>query len=350
MMFLNICVYLRSMILITGANGLVGSHLLLELLQNEVHQIKAIYRDEVRKNQVLEIFKHYQPSLATELYEKIIWIKGDLLDVPFLDEIMNDVEVVYHCAALVSFQRKDFSKLMLINRQGTSNVVDACLDHGIKTIIHVSSTAALGAKPGKMVTEETRWEKEEDTSGYSISKYSSEKEIWRGKEEGLNVIVVNPCLILGAGSWEESSLTLFNAVKKGLKFYTPGGNAVVDARYVAQAMYELEKNKVYNQRFLLVNHNLSFFDLFSKIAIRIGKNPPKYKVNRILMGFSWRLASIYAWLNGSPSSITKESAKSAFKTTQYDASKIQEQLPNLYTYTLEEMIDNTVKGQVTGKK
>jgi dihydroflavonol-4-reductase len=338
--------YLRSMILVTGANGLVGSHLLLELLQNDTMQIKAMYRNEVRKNQVLQVFLHYFPINGQQLFDQIIWTKGDVLDVPYLDETMENIEIVYHCAALVSFQRKDFSNLMLINRQGTSNVVDACLDHGVKTIVYVSSTSALGSKLGKIVTEDTKWEKNEDTSGYSISKYSSEKEIWRGKEEGLNVIVVNPCLILGPGAWEESSLTLLNAVNKGLKFYTSGANAIVDARFVAKAMHQLEKNKVYNQRFLLVNHNLTFLELFSKIALKLGKKPPKYKVNKLLTGFAWRFASFFAWIKGSPSSITKESAKSAFNTTVYDPSKIHTVLKDLTNYSVEEIIGNAVKGKV----
>ena len=334
------------MVLITGASGLVGSHLLLEILQHTTEKVTAVYRNEIKKDDVLKLFKHYAPENYEVLFDRIIWIQGDVLDVCFLDEHFQGVSTVYHCAAKVSFVRKDFLALQSVNGVGTANVVNACLDHGVKVLAYVSSTSALGSKDGEVVTEETRWEKTATTSGYSISKYSAEKEVWRGMEEGLNVVVVNPCLIIGAGNWNDSSLTLLRAVDRGLSFYTTGANAVVDARLVAAAMVKLVLQKVYNERYLLIGSNISFLGLFSAIAMRLGKKPPHRKVSKMLMGVAWRLASFMAWLKGSSSSITKESARSAFCTTVYSSTKINAVFPELKNYTLEETIDNAVTGRI----
>ncbi len=334
------------MVLITGASGLVGSHLLLEILRNTTEEVTAMYRDLAKKEGVLKLFMHYAPENYEVLFDRIIWIQGDVLDVCFLDEHFQGVSTVYHCAAKVSFVQKDFLALMSVNRLGTANVVNACLDHGIKVLAYVSSTSALGSKEGEVVTEETRWEKSGATSGYSISKYSAEKEVWRGKEEGLNVVVVNPCLIIGAGNWNDSSLTLLRAVDRGLSFYATGANAVVDARLVAAAMVKLVLQKVYNERYLLIGSNITFLALFTAIATRLGKKAPHRKVSKLLMGVAWRLASFVAWCKGLPSSITKESARSAFCTTVYSSTKINAVFPDLKNYSLEETIDNAVKGRI----
>jgi dihydroflavonol-4-reductase len=334
------------MVLITGASGLVGSHLLFEIIQSTKVEVKAMYRNPIKKEEVLKIFKHYAPEDYLILYNRIIWIQGDVLDVCFLDEHFKGISTVYHCAAKVSFKQSDFQTLMNINRVGTANVVNACLDHGVEVLAYVSSTSALGSKEGEVVTEETRWEKMATTSGYSISKYSAEKEVWRGREEGLNVIVVNPCLIIGAGNWNESSLTILRAVDRGLSFYTTGANAIVDARVVAHVMVKLVAKHIYNERYLLIGSNISFLHLFNSIAIRLGKKQPNRKVNKMLMGVAWRFASFIAWISGKTSSITKESARSAFNTTVYSNAKIQSVFPELLCYSIEETIDNAVRGRI----
>ena len=224
------------MILVTGGTGLLGSHLLFQLT-NESNSIKAIFRNEKKIDLVQRLFLFYDSINGQSRFDSIQWINCDVLDSVTLHEVMEGCDFVYHCAAIVSFDKDDFFKMMKINREGTSNVVNSCLELGVKKLCYVSSTAAIGnGENDPIVTEETKWKQSPTTSGYSIAKYSAEKEVWRGVEEGLDVVIINPCVIIGAGDWKESSLTMFATVDNGLRFYTSGANAFVDSRDVALAM------------------------------------------------------------------------------------------------------------------
>ena len=331
------------MIFVTGGTGLLGSHLLFQLAQQDV-SIKAIYRNKEKIKTVQKVFEYYAPENHTELFSKINWVFCDVLDIVSLEEEMEGATIVYHCAALVSFHRRDFYKMMKINREGTANVVNTALLKGVKKLGYVSSTAAIGGED-KIVTEVTKWKQSPETSGYSISKYSAEKEVWRGVEEGLDAVIVNPCLIVGSGNWEESSMTIFNTIDKGLKFYTPGANAFVDARDVASILVQLVDSTIKNERFLCIGENVSFKAMFDLIANQLGKKAPSIKVAKFLMSITWIVAGLVSRITGKRPAITKETARSSFNTTVYDPSKIKQAL-NFQFRTLEETVENAVKGRV----
>jgi nucleoside-diphosphate-sugar epimerase len=258
---------------------------------------------------------------------------------------MQGHEIVYHCAATVSFARRDFSKMIKVNRYGTANVVNICLNQGVKKLCYVSSTAAVGNKDipeDELVTEEGKWILTDETRGYAISKYSAEKEVWRGIEEGLDAVIVNPSVVLGAGEWTESSLVILNTVRKGLKFYAPGSNAFVDARDVAKIMVSLVEKNITNERFLCIGENATFFKVLTLAAKALGKNPPKYKVNPVIIGIAWRLSVFWSVITFSSPSLTKSSAESAFKNIRFSAAKVKKTLDYSF-YNLEEMIENAVK-------
>ena len=333
------------MILVTGGTGLLGSHLLLELT-NESNTIKAIFRNEKKIVLVQRLFLYYDPINGQNRFDSILWVNCDVLDSVTLHETMEGCEYVYHCAAIVSFDKDDFYKMMKINREGTSNVVNSCLELGIKKLCYVSSTAAIGnGENDPIVTEETKWKQSPTTSGYSISKYSAEKEVWRGVEEGLDVVIVNPCVIIGAGDWQESSLTMFATVEKGLRFYTSGANAFVDARDVALIMLKLMNSDFKNERYLCIGENSTFKNLFDTIARNLNKKEATILVNPLLIGLTWRVMWVISKLTGKKSPITKETARSAFGTTVYDASKIKKALSFEFR-TIDEMVANAVKGRL----
>lgn len=333
------------MILVTGGTGLLGSHLLLELT-NDFTSIKAIFRNEKKIELVQRLFLYYDPINGQTRFDSIQWVNCDVLDSVTLYETMEGCEYVYHCAAIVSFDKDDFYKMMKINREGTSNVVNSCLELGIKKLCYVSSTAAIGnGENDPIVTEETKWKQSPTTSGYSISKYSAEKEVWRGVEEGLDVVIVNPCVIIGAGDWQESSLTMFATVEKGLRFYTSGANAFVDARDVALIMLKLMNSDFKNERYLCIGENSTFKNLFDTIARNLNKKEATILLNPLLIGLTWRVMWVISKLTGKKSPITKETARSAFGTTVYDASKIKKALSFEFK-TINEMVDNAVKGRL----
>lgn len=333
------------MVFVTGGTGLIGSHLLFELVQKE-EKVRAIYRNPNAIDKVLKLFKYYNNDNSQFLFDKIEWVSCDILDVVTLDEVIKDCSDVYHCAALVSFHRNDFNQLMKINREGTANIVNACLDNNIRKLAYVSSTAAIGgANLADLVTEDLKWKQSENTSGYAISKYSAEKEVWRGVEEGLDIVIVNPSVVIGAGNWNESSLTIFKTIENGLKFYTSGSNAFVDARDVTKTLVQLMESEIKNERFLCVGENAKFIDLFHLISKRIDKKPPYILVQSWLASLTWRVAALVSLLTGKRSTITKESATSAFNITKYSNTKIKTALNHEF-YTLEQMVDNAVNGRL----
>src|SRR5690554_5721883 len=335
------------MVFVTGGTGLLGSHLLVELTQQH-DEITAIYRDEDKIETVEECFEFYLKEEAKKHFKKIKWKKCDVLDVPRLEELMSGHQIVYHCAAIVSFAKQDLNKMLEINRYGTANMVNISLHLGIEKFCYVSSTAAVGNKdiPEEVeVTEEGKWVLTEDTSGYSVTKYSAEKEVWRGINEGLNAVIVNPSIIFGAGDWEESSMKIFKTISKGMKFYSPGANAFVDARDVARIMIELMNRNTFNNRYLCIGENAKFQHLFELVAKELDIKPPSKKVNPILMGITWRLSVAWAALTFSKPLITKSAAHNAFKTTKYSSQKIKDAIGYQF-YTLEETVENAVKGRI----
>ena len=333
------------MIFVTGGTGLLGSHLLFQLTKDST-PIKAIFRNEEKLDLVRRLFEYYDCINGITLFNSIKWVNCDVLDIVTLEEEMTGCDSVYHCAAIVSFERNAFYKMMKINREGTANIVNTSLKLGFKKLCYVSSTAAIGnGENDSIITEQTKWKQSPSTSGYSITKYSAEKEVWRGVEEGLDAVIVNPCVIIGAGDWNESSLTMFKTVNNGLKFYTSGSNAFVDARDVASIMNTLMISDIKNERFLCVGENSTFKDLFDKIARKLNKKESSIHVKPWLMGLTWRTMWIISKLTGKKSPITKETANSAFGITIYDSSKIKKALKIKFR-TMDEMVENAVNGRL----
>lgn len=331
------------MILVTGATGLLGSHLLYELISNGESCV-ALCHSKSKISQVTDLFKYYNPSKADEFLNQITWKEGDLLDIFFLKELFVSITHVYHCAAKVSFFKSYFSECMRQNREATANIVNFCLKYRVEKLCYVSSTAAIGNNPKGFTTENDKWEIEGNNSGYSISKFSAEKEVWRGIEEGLTAVIINPCVILGPGNWESGSLSIFKTANKGLLFYPSGSNATVDARDVAFCMRYLMQSDIQSERFLCVGSNQSFKDLFIAVCSKIGSRIPKYQVSKSIALLSAYILEFFSRFSGKKSGLSVETINSAYKNVAYDVSKIKTVIPIEFR-TLEETIENVLKAR-----
>ena len=332
------------MIFITGGTGVLGTQLLFDLTHDST-PIRALYRSERKKNQALSFFLHFDPENGQRRFDLIEWVIGNILDVPTLTEAMKDCSHVYHCAAMVSFDSKDYFQLMEINREGTANIVNVALSLNIEKLCYVSSTAAIGGSDTEMITEQTKWKNTPTTTGYSISKHSAEKEVWRGIEEGLNTVMINPCVILGAGNWNDSSLTIFRTVQKGMRYYPPGKNAIVDARDVSNCMIRLMNSNISNERFLCVGSNQSFHKLMTTIADVLSVKAPNKLVKRWMVSTARYLLQFNSWFTGKRPSITKETVNSLFSERTYDNSKIKETL-NVEFHDLRSTIEYSINGRI----
>jgi nucleoside-diphosphate-sugar epimerase len=216
-----------------------------------------------------------------------------------------------------------------------------CSSDLVKKLCYVSSTAAIGTNPNGLTSESDKWENGKTISGYSVSKFSAEKEVWRGIEEGLNAVIINPCVILGPGDWNESSLTIFKTAEKGISFHPSGRNAIVDARDVAKSMRLLMESSIHSERFLCTGVNITFRDLFSNLCLKFGKKAPSISVPRWLTLLVAFISETISRVTGRKSGISIETAYSAYKSIEYDNSKLKKAI-EIKFHTLEETIDNAI--------
>ena len=307
------------MIFVTGGTGLVGSHILLKLSQRG-EELKALKRATSSMDICKSVFTYYN---ADDLFAQINWVDGDVNDISSLENGMLNSDLVLHCAAVVSFQPSAAKLLKKVNIEGTANVVNVALSKGIKKLGYVSSIAALGRNSTDgMVDEECHFKATKLDSNYALSKYYAEQEVWRVSQEGLDVVIVNPSVILGPGDWSKGSSRIFQKIYSGLKFYTPGSTGYVDVLDVANSLVSLLFSNVKNERFIVNGANLKYRDCFDRIAVAVNKPKATIKVTPFLKEIAWRLEAIRTFVTGNKPLITRETANNAMTDSSYSTTKI----------------------------
>jgi len=305
-------------IIVTGATGLVGGHLLWHLLQ-ERDRVWAIKRATSNLSPLRTIFSYYTGS-PDEYLDRIQWRVADVLDKRSVAEALSGADVVYHCAAVVNLGNG--SETMIdTNVSGTKNMVEAALEKGIRKFCFVSSIAACGT--AALIDEKTRWEDTGKKSAYSRSKYYSEAEVWKGIKAGLNAVIVNPGVILGVSGTESGSSQLFAQVRRGLPFYTRGGSGYIDVQDVARSMIWLTDSEISGERFILVSENCSNKDILSWMADGFGKKRPLIGVSRsVLYALGFVLEMLAKVFRFTPL-IDRGMAMSATNREYYSSQKIK---------------------------
>jgi dihydroflavonol-4-reductase len=299
------------MISVTGATGFLGSELAMQLAKQGHH-----IRCTKRANSVI-------PDILKPFEAKIEWVDADLMDIFALENSLEGVTQVYHCAAWVSLKQADKKPMINTNVTGTANLVNVCLQNNIR-LVHVSSIAAIGlAKPGDLITENHHLDQAIETDGYAISKLESEMEVWRGIAEGLDAVIVNPSIIIGANAGTKGSGQLFETVRTGLKFYTSGSSGFVDVEDVAKCMIGLMNSDIHAERYIISAENRDYKQLTAEIAAGFGIKPPAIYAKPWMMGLAWRAAAIVAAITGKDPAIDKISAQAASMARNYDNSKIK---------------------------
>ncbi|WP_296380701.1 NAD-dependent epimerase/dehydratase family protein [Winogradskyella sp.] len=331
------------MILITGGTGLVGSHLLFKLVSNN-ENVRATYRREKTLERVKHVFSYFSDD-ADSLFNSIEWVEADLNDIPKLQDAFKDITHVYHCAAFVSFEPDKYKTLRKINIKGTANIVNLCISNKVKKLCYVSSIATIGhhADSEQLIDENTAWNPEDDNNVYAITKYGAELEVWRATQEGLEAVIVNPGIILGAGYWNGgSSGNLFKKIYKGLRYYVNGVTGYIDVWDVVNSMHQLMTSTIKNEKFILVSENLSFKTFQTKTANALNVKPPNIEAKPWLLGMVWRLDWLKFKLLGKRRNLSKQTAKSAVSITKYDNSKLKKML-NFEFKPIDKTIDEVSK-------
>jgi len=328
------------MIAVTGATGLLGSSIIRKLIDAD-EAFVAIKR------------KDSDTSLLKDISHKISWRDADILDSVALDEVLQDVTSVIHSAGMVSFNVRDKKKLYEVNVSGTRNIINTCLHYNIKRFVHISSIAAL-SRPKELIQldENQKWMESPLNTVYAESKYFGELEVMRGHEEGLNVVIVNPSVILGPGDWHKSSSKIFNYVWKENRFYTDGSMNFVDVNDVATIIYKLHNSTHHGERFIVNAGTISYQDMLKKIAFNFNKRSPSIKLGKKLLAVLIRAERVRSFLTGSTPLITKETAQLTKSSVTYNNEKVKNKLNFEF-----QSIDDTLKwcceyymNEVNGKK
>lgn len=312
------------MILVTGATGLVGAHLLLHLLEKK-QTVRAIYRnaESISKTKVL-----FEKQHKLALFAQIDWIQADITNLPQLEIAFQEITQVYHCAGLISFDPADEESLRKINIEGTANVVNLCLAHAVQKLCFVSSIATIGVSPlPSLPCDETHeWNPELPHTDYAISKYGAEMEIWRGYQEGLSVVIVNPGVILGPYFWESGSGELFAKVAQKFPFYSSGSTGFIGITDVVQPMIQLMESTVSGERYILVSENKSYEAVLKEIGQAMNVSMRWIAIRKWMIGVAWRAEALAGIIFGKKRRLSKQLAQTLFDSTQYSSAKISKEL------------------------
>ncbi len=299
------------MILVTGGTGFVGSYLIKDLLKSG-EKVRATKRS----TSTLELLEG--------CIEQIEWVETDLNELDKFDELLNGVEKVYHCAGLVSFQSNDYEKLMKVNVDGTANLVNACLQNGVKKLLYVSSVVTLGIPESeKLIDENYNAHTSKLCFDYFLSKRLAEMEVWRANAEGLDTVIINPGGIIGAGFWHHEPLNVFETVYDGLNFYTEGANGFIDVRDLSSLMIHLMNTETNGERFIAVAESLSLKDFLSLVATALNKPQPKMKVSKWMSEVAWRIEAVRAWFARSEPDYSRDDLRVARIPFYYNNEKVK---------------------------
>ncbi|AKK71460.1 NAD-dependent epimerase [Chryseobacterium gallinarum] len=334
------------MVFVTGATGILGRIIVLELLKRGKH-VRASKRPGSNLNEVKHSYSFYTEN-PNDFFNKIEWMDVDFDDPDSLQNALKGVEDVYHCAAKVSFHPKDEKEMYHTNIKGTENLLYACEGSSVKKFLHVSSVAVLDNFNEKgELDENSDFNPKLEHSAYAISKHLSEMEAWRASAEGLNVVIINPGMIVGSGNWNQSSGELFSTFEDN-SFTFSGGSAYVDVRDVAKTAVELMENNIFGERFIIVAENNRYADLAQQIRTRLG-----LKEAKILSGFQLnigRLANaLFGWFIPKLRMITKSNIEAISSFNTISNQKIKEKLGYQFI-PVKESIDFHLNNYINDKK
>ena len=334
------------MVLVTGATGILGRVIVLELLKKG-RKVRAAKRPSSNIQEVKESYRFYTEN-PNVFFDKIEWVDVDFDDFFSLEMALKDVKEVYHCAAKVSFHPKDEKEMYHTNIKGTENLFYACENSSVEKFLHVSSIAVLDTlNENGELDENSDFNPKEEHSAYAISKHLSEMEAWRASAENLNVIIINPGMILGSGNWGKSSGDIFPTFEKN-SFTFSGGTSYVDVRDVAEISLLLMEKNAFGERFILISEGKKYTQIAGQVRSKLGLKEAKI-MSKSLLNFGRILNILFGWLFPSLRIITKTNIDAITTMTVISNHKIKEKL-NYQFIPIKESIAFHLNNYINDKK
>lgn len=315
-------------VLVTGANGFLGSHLVRALIEQN-YEVSAMVRSNSDK------------SSLDNLNCKIV--VGDILDPISLRACMCGMNGVFHVAGAMSSSPKDRKLLFKVNVEGVQNVIDACIEKNIKRIVHVSSVVAVGTnikeKLPPLNENSKNSTKNLGYANYDSKRLGEELVLTAAKNNLIEAVVVNPGLIYGAGD-AKKLIRKGNilAAKGKLPVFTLGGVNIVAVEDVVKAMIEAYKVGHNGERYLLTGDNITVKKLLTTISLLAGARPPQ---KELPTGLAKIFATIFDFL-GLKLELCRENVFSATTFHWYDNAKAKRDLkfnPTEYKVALKNSVD-----------
>ena len=254
-------------ILVTGATGFIGSHIVRQLLEAGHDSIRILRRE------------HSKLDLLGDASAQVEHFVGNMMDQESVLEAMQGVSVVFHAAAVVNLESE---RGRSATRTGTRCIVNAALQTGVDRLIHTSSIAALGRSddPERPTTETTQWQPGIPNTAYSVAKHEAELEVFRGIAEGLDAVMVNPSVVFGTGRKTENTSLIVAAMQAGRVFvYPAGGIGVVDVEDVAAGHIQAWQHGQSGERYILSSENLTWYEVLQTIADAFEVPPPRWRLH-----------------------------------------------------------------------
>ncbi len=316
---------LNSSIVITGATGYIGSQIVLALLSRFSGEIRC--KVIARKSSNCSFLE----GLPVEI------VRADILDPLALIDAFRGADTVFHCAGLISYTRNSRNALYEANVIGTRNVVNAALYNNVRRLVMTSSIAAVGvSEDGSPAIESTSFQEWQRRNGYMEAKHLAELEGLRGVAEGLEVVLVNPGVVIGIDRKNPASVSSSNEVLRliyqgKLPLFPSGGTGFVDVRDVADAHITAWEKGRSGERYIVVGNNLTFRELFARIGTLAGSSTGHAfmvpKSIGLLAGLGGELWSMFS---NSHSFVSLESIRIASRILAYNNTRSEQELGLCY--------------------
>jgi dihydroflavonol-4-reductase len=250
--------------LVTGATGLIGSHVVRALLARG-DDVRATVRARSRRDNL--------EGLDVEE------VTCDVLDRRAVRRAISGVDRVFHCAGVTSLRApQDVQERT--NVGGTCVVLEEALRAGVERVVFTSSIAAIGpAERGSTADETQLWRAGRHGLAHVNAKHAAEVEAFRIGAQGLPLVVVNPAHVLGPGDVNRSSTELVRRfLRREIPVYVDGALCVVHVADVAAGILLADEKGRIGERYILGNRNFTLDRLFADLARLSGVEPPALKL------------------------------------------------------------------------